>query len=414
MFPFERVQARGLMTAITKTASHLPGLTTGFSAVLLTVAVYGCAVSLLFGWGMVPIFLYVGAAGILARLFLTPRQFTIDRPMALLLALVVVIVVQGYLMSPYPTDLRFLKHLSWPLAAVAGATMLPERLGGRLQLTHSPVVAVLVLLYVVAQWVAFSVYPDAFGLFSNLHFPALYCVLTLPILLYFAVAVGGPWRWVFILASLGDMLLLLKTQSRPGFLALTASALALVPLLSGRQRRVVLAAVLAVPVLLFVTGVYGFDARMADLFGNLTREERVAIWTETLALQSASSGPEWVFGHGFGAFLQDYQTVSSFHGIVDFSFPHNFLLEWLYSHGVVGLVLLVAAYSLFLAKLAVHTAKSVDPDRRRFGMLLIAVTTAHLTHSFFTLPFFSKSTLYPLSLVLGVGLRFLKDRRADG
>lgn len=401
------------MTAATRTASHLPGLRIGFPAGLLTVAVYGCAVSLLFGWGMVPVFLYAGAAGILARLTLTSRQFTLDRPMALLLALVAVIVVQGYLMAPDPTDLRFLKYLSWPLAAVAGATMLPERLGGRLQLTHASMIAVLALLYVAAQWVAFSVYPDSFGLFSNPHFPALYCVLTLPILLYFAVAAGDPWRWVFVLASLGDALLLLKTQSRPGFLALMAGALSLVPFLSVRQRRMILAAILAVPALLFVTGVYGFDARMADLLGNLGREERVAIWTETLALQSASSGLEWVFGHGFGAFRQDYQAVSSFHGAIEFSFPHNFLLEWLYSHGVVGLVLLVAAYALFFAKLAVYIARAVDPDRRRFGMLVIAVTTAHLTHSFFTLPFFSKSTLYPLSLVLGAGLRFLKDSRAD-
>ncbi|HYE34972.1 O-antigen ligase family protein [Methylocaldum sp.] len=393
----------------------MPKFQGGFFAYFLTASIYGYAISLLFGFGTHQIFLYCCAAGGLALLLRFRRGLRIDRPMAALLALVAVLTAQGYLMaSGGRVDFRFLEHLLWPVAAVAGVGMLPERFGNRRQLTHKPVVAVLAVFYVVAQWLAFSIYPDKFGLFSNPHFPALYCVLTLPILFYFSAVTGGWLRWLFVLASLGDALLLLKTQSRPGFLALLAGSLVIVPFLAVRYRWMTFVAILIIPGLLYASGIYGFDARMDDLFGNLLKEERVAIWIETSEMQLASSVLEWIFGHGFGQFYRDYQAYSSFHSVVDFSFPHNFLLELLYSHGMVGLILIITAYGLFFAKLAVHAATADNSARRQVGILLIVVTTVHLVHAFLTLPFFSRSTLYPLSLVLGAGFRFFKSNRLNG
>lgn len=386
-----------------------PGVGTSFLAGLLSASIYGFGISLLLGFGIHKIFLYLCAAVVICLALLSRSGFPIDRPMAALLSLVVLLTGQGYLMaSANETDFRFLEHLSWPVAAVAGVVMLPERFGSRWQLTHKPIIAVLAAFYVVAQWIGFAIFPDKFGLFANPHFLALYCLLTLPILFYFSIANGGGQRWLFILALLGDALLLLKTQSRPGFLALLAGSLAIVPFVAVRYRWMTFSAVLIIPGLLYASGIYGFDDRMDDFFGDLRKEERVAIWTETAEMQSASSVREWIFGHGFGQFYRDYQGVSSFHSVVDFSFPHNFLLELLYSHGLIGLIVVIAGYGLFFAKLWVHTATANNDTRRQIGVLLIVVTTVHFAHAFLTLPFFSRSTLYPLSLIVGGGFRFFK------
>jgi len=389
---------------------NFPGLRARLLEGLLTASIYGFGVSLLFGVGTHDIFLYLSAAAVVGLALPARGRCRISRPMAALLALVAVLAVQGYLMAPAGgIDLRFLEHLSWPVAAVAGVIMLPERFGSGRRPLHKPLLAVLSVVYVIAQWMGFAAYPGKFGLFSNPHVLALYCVLTLPILFYFSVAAGrGAMQGLFLLALLADALLLLKTQSRPGFLALLAGSLAIVPFLAARRRRTTVSAILAVPALLYLSGIYGFDARVDDLFANALKEERVAIWTETAEMQSASSAREWVFGHGFGQFYRDYPAYSSFHAVVDFSFPHNFLLELLYSHGVVGLALAISAYALFFRTLLSRIASADRPGQRQAGLLLIVVATAHLAHAFLTLPFFSRSTLYPLSLILGAGFRFSK------
>lgn len=394
---------------------NFSGLGAGFFYHLLAASIYGFGISLLLDFGTHKIFLYCSAAAVFGLTFLFRGGLRSDRPMAVLLFLVVLLTVQGYLMEPSGrTDFRFLEHLLLPVAAVAGVVLLPEQLGNRARLTHKAMLAGLAVVYVIAQWIGFEVYPEKFGLFSNLHFLALYCVLTLPILFYFSVVHGGGLRWLFILAAIGDALLLLKTQSRPGFLALMAGSFAMLPFLPARYRWTAFAAILIVPGVLYISGIYGFDARVDDLFGNLLKEERVAIWTETAEMQRASSPRQWVFGHGFGQFYQDYQGYSSFHPVVDFSFPHNFLLELLYSHGLVGLILIISAYGLFFAGLVVHTLNARDSVRKQAGILLVVVTTVHLVHAFLTLPFFSRSTLYPLSLLLGAGFRFFKSNRLNG
>ena len=365
------------------------------------------------------------------------------------------LVVQGMMTAGSRITGDFHGFLLWSVLMVYAVGLLPERLGGRFRISHRWLGAVVVAASVPVQIVAYfhsvdnaeaalmvelsriveithaNVYADVDGflalveiakaaaianaaaLFPNIHLLALYSVLTLPILFYFSLQPGNAMRWLFLLALLGDFWLLMKTQSRPGFLALLAGSLAVVPLLSFRLALAALAAAILVPTGLYVTGAFGFGARVTELIEHFAREERLAMWRETLALLQANSVSEWIFGHGFGQFLLDYKAYSSFHGQQDFSFPHNFVLELLYSHGVLGLVLVVGGYIGLFRLLVKALRGGIEGTYRQLGLLLICVLTVHGVHTFLTLPIFSRPALFPLSLILGAAFRFLRGLGSD-
>jgi hypothetical protein len=52
---------------------------------------------------------------------------------------------------------------------------------------------------------------------------------------------------------------------------------------------------------------------------------------------------------------------------------------------------------------------SVTRDHRRLGMLLLGLVIAQLVLGFFTMPFFARHNLYPVSVLLGVSLRYIRS-----
>ena len=218
----------------------------------------------------------------------TPRLFP-DRSFLIFFAIVLMLVVQGMMTAGSRITGDFHGFLLWSVLMVYAVGLLPERLGGRFRISHRWLGAVVVAASVPVQIVAYfhsvdnaeaalmvelsriveithaNVYADVDGflalveiakaaaianaaaLFPNIHLLALYSVLTLPILFYFSLQPGNAMRWLFLLALLGDFWLLMKTQSRPGFLALLAGSLAVVPLLSFRLALAALAAAILVP-----------------------------------------------------------------------------------------------------------------------------------------------------------------------
>jgi hypothetical protein len=379
---------------------------------LLIASVYGLAASQLFGRGA-NLSLDVCAVAVTALLLRHRGGLRVDRPLGAVLALAALLFVQGHLVSEVPAEhARISKTLLWTALTVVALTMAAVP-AYRVPRLPAGWIASLPVLYVVLQAGAYSLHYAEAGLFDNIHYPALYAVLTLPVLFHFAVTIQNPWRGLFVLALLGDTALLLKTQSRPGFLALAAAALVTLPFLSPRVRWASCAGLLGVPGVLYAAGWFGFSARMNDLAVNFFKDERFTLWRETVQLQGESAFPQWLFGHGFGGFFWNYRLVSSFYPRDDLSFPHNFFLEVLYSHGVIGLILVPAAYALFFRKLVLTITATADPSRRRIGVLLLSLNAAHLVDTFLTQPLFSRPTLFSLGLILGASLYFFRTACHD-
>ena len=388
--------------------SGLPRLNTAFFPTLLLVSVYGFAISLLLGRGTYEPALYLCMLAVAGLLVWHRSVVRIERSVLILLGLALVLFVQGCAMAGGQLTGGFHTVLLWSMLMFTAVQLLPERFGACYRLTHANVSTALLVLFVAVQVVAYSLNVHKAGLFSNIHYLALYSVITSPVLFYRAAHAKTVFRWVLVLAVVGDFWLLLKTQSRPGFLALLAGSMATVPFLSVRYRLVALGAILVLPAVLYFAEIFGFAARINDLIVNFSNEERPAIWRETLSMLSQNTVPEWWFGHGFGRFFWDYQSFSSFHDVEDFSFPHNFFLELLYSHGITGLLVVVLAYVLLYRQLVVATSTCRDASLRPVGIVLISVVTADLVHGFLTLPLFSRHNLYPLSLILGASLLYFR------
>lgn len=113
----------------------------------------------------------------------------------------------------------------------------------------------------------------------------------------------------------------------------------------------------------------------------------------------------------WGSSFLDYQQVSSFHSQRDFVSPHNFFLELFYSHGLFGLMLFSMLYYLWYRSMLYAVARSRSTSQHAVGVFMIGMMTAHFVFGFFTLPYFSKHNLYPLSLILGASLRYLDVNR---
>lgn len=379
-----------------------------FFPLLLSVSVYSFGVFLLLWRGLYKQSLYAAAFALLGLVATRRLDWRLERPFLALLILGLGLFAQGYLQAGERISGNFHEVLLWFLLMTFAVTRLPERFGNQRAPDHGEVCATLLVASVAIQIVAHLLGINKAGLFSNIHMLALYSVITLPLLFYLAAGAKRGLRWLFILALLGDFWLLMKTQSRPGFLALLAGSLTVVPLLPPRRRLAALGAALLVPAALYGSGAFGFAARIDELIAHFAHEERLAIWRETLLLQQTSTPMEWIIGHGFGRFLFDYQPYSSFHYMEDYPCPHNFILELLYSHGVVGVILVTAAYIALYRILLQVLAETGDPTRKQLAVLFVCIITTQFIHTFLTLPFFSRPSLYPLSLILGAIFRFLR------
>lgn len=387
-------------------ARRLPWLEAGFFPLLLLLAVYGYALSLLLGAGTYKPALYLSAAGV-AGMLGVHRGAGLLRPAWVAIGLALALLAHGCLMAGDRLWGVYHAALPWFAVAVAAVVLVPDRFGPE-RLDHGALLGFLTALAVGAQIVALGARVNRAGLFSNIHYLSQFTILTLPLLLYWALRGPSVLRGLMWLAIVGDFWLLLKTQSRPGFLALLAGGLATAPFLAPRARWAALAAVALVPGSLYATDLLGFAARIDDFAAHFRTDERVVMWREAWGLLAENTPREWWLGHGFGQFYWDYQAVSSFSPMENFAFPHNFVFEVLYSHGIVGLLPVVVAYGLFYRHLAAATRASHTASRRLAGALVIGAFTAVLVHGFLTLPLISRHHLYPLSLVLGAGFRFLR------
>jgi O-antigen ligase len=186
-----------------------------------------------------------------------------------------------------------------------------------------------------------------------------------------------------------------------------AATLVVIPFIASHLRWRILVIMAIVLGIIYYGNIANFSTRVEDLVANFSMDERWEIWLESIRLQQNSTGLQWLFGHGLGRFVYDYQVVSQLHGIKLYVGPHNFIMEILYSHGVLGLLVVTLLLGWFFCRLVVVTWREGAGIDKGLGMLLISVATAQFAHGFFTIPFFSRDYLLPFSFVLGAGFMYI-------
>tara|TARA_B100000941_G_scaffold286071_1_gene259060 strand:- start:726 stop:1172 length:447 start_codon:yes stop_codon:yes gene_type:complete len=133
-------------------------------------------------------------------------------------------------------------------------------------------------------------------------------------------------------------------------------------------------------------------------------DERLVLWGDSWKMQVESSLQNWIFGHGFGGFRENFSEYSSFSNAIQFVFPHNFLLEVLYNNGLLGVLSFLAAFTGIIIKL--HKNYRISKDI--LNILAIMLVVSLFLFGFLTLPLLSKYNTYSLSFVIGFSLWILK------
>ncbi len=376
---------------------------------LLTLGLLIFLLSLLMSRGSFTIGLVLMGLGVFLRGLYRQELFNWTRPLGAFIGLMTVWIVQGFLMaSDLPYDM--VVPLFGSMVVVAAILQLPPTPGSKIRweplLTACLVFFVTIHLSYDVFWTRWPKFGKS-ALFTNIHYIAQYAVFTLPFLVMEALRTLGRVRWLMVLLILGDLWLLLESRSRPGYLSLIASVLVVLPYLGRGLRWQSLGLLVGLLGILYLCNVAHFQERINEMVLHFYEDERGEIWVETWLLQSKSTPVEWILGHGLGQFAHDYKIVSLLKRIKPYWAPHCFLFEIIYSHGLLGLLLLLLAGRLFFQQLLKAIRVSVGDDRT-MGLLLLAMATALGVDGFFTIPFWSRNFLYPMSLVVGASFLYLQ------
>jgi len=342
------------------------------------------------------IYVNIGLVVILAhREWLRPgSRGTMAAIVAMPLALIVLQLLSG---GPNVRDIRHLVAITfltigiWQLASVPPSDAKVER---RLYL----VALIGIVGYAALQSFLVAMTSNHFGTTKNPHYLAQYCLMLIPVATYLFHRSSPALRLLAGTALVALFALLLDTASRPAWLSLLLAAV--LALWLRRQIlswwTVVMVAVIGV---LYAANVSDFAGRIDDLYANIGTEERVFIWRDTWTAQLAGSAWQWLVGHGIDHFRDAYRHFSTRDFGIDFNTPHNFLLELLYTSGIAGLVVVIAAIaSLYRLGLRLYR----DTGHASFVLVLLVVLTANLAFVSITVSFFTSHTLMPLAIIAGL------------
>ncbi len=239
------------------------------------------------------------------------------------------------------------------------------------------------------------------GTFTNIHYLAAFAVLVLPVLFYFFLTTPGWGKIIFALIILLDAELLLKTGSRPAFLAIIIGAIfTLFVFVDGRLRWAGVTLVIFLLVALYVTDYAHFATRIEDFIVNLGDEERLQFWEKAWNTLKENSLITWIFGHGIGWFPIDYTRDSIV--IHTFVSPHAFILEIIYLNGIIGALLVFGGLTSLLVTGVIAARQFSEKKDGVFLKCILVVYLVWLVHCGVNFPFYSKYSQYPLAFILGI------------
>ena len=252
-----------------------------------------------------------------------------------------------------------------------------------------------------------------YSLYSNMHHFGSFTSMILPILFYFAIRSKGVLRLSCSVCAIGAFYLLWESSSRISWLSFFGSVLiAAFVFLRNKKLWLGLAGVMAVSfIAAFVSGFGAIKSRISDILVNWRTEERITVWTDTLRMLSDNSFADWLFGHGIGSYryyFPGYSTLKIDGVIVNWNFPHNFLLQIIFENGVIGLLTMSAGMALLVVGLWRGYRRLKKESDRYLLVTIFTLFWINFIHGALTLSFYHKYFIYPLSMIVGISLILLE------
>ncbi len=384
-------------------------------SILLFVALFMLVLDLAISKGIFKICIIVIKAGVSFLLLKGVYEYVTHRkpllPSIMLIAIVipVLIIMLDALPQVGVSEKYYIKQLISAIFIIIAIWMIPcdweNKVPGLLRYS----LLVLLLVASVSNYVAVVIYSLPYGLTTNPHYLSLQAIMVIPASIYLFKSPGIFSRTLLVFIFIMELYLLLESQSRTAWLALTAGCIIALPFFSLKTRLVAVVILIFVPFFIYYFGILGADVRIDDLLNNIAREERVTIWSDSVAMQRDSDLFHSFFGHGLGGFKHDFPAYSSYHdpsyyegGTVDFYSPHNFIIEILYTSGIAGFLLVSIGEVLFVYALLRLWWNTNFDSQKILVVLILVLFVAHFIHTFLTIPFFSKQAIFFLAVFVGL------------
>ncbi len=329
-------------------------------------------------------------------------KFLIGVPVALLLL--------GLLPTPaHAPQKRYLQSLAYFVVLSLSLGLVLERMSKRqFKLMHT------FLMFFFGAGVLYHLeglntfIPES-GHYWNPHYLAQFSLFSLLFFGYALMKRRTKTIWaVGLLLSAGAIYLLLISQSRPAWLSLFISLCLITSLYAKRNKRwIYLGLILLFFVLVYLLMPDVVAKRVDDLAFNIQKEERVAIWLDGLNMQMKAAWQNWLVGHGPGSYFAYAQAYPSYFD--DIRFPHNFFIEIVFESGLIGLIIVAAAYIVLFTRM--HRFVLDNPQQRLAMVTLLAMLTSHLLFCFLTMPFYFNNTVLLQAPIIASVLYLTSENR---
>lgn len=328
----------------------------------------------------------------IAREDCSARDFPVSG--RILLALIAIILLLSWVFAYEATDthrsLRLVKFLIIAVGVWCLARSRTESILGRALASFSTLV-------VLWQFFVQHFMDSPYGTFDNPHYLGYFSALLVPLMLVLIIHLSPPWRYLLLVVLVLDLKLILNDLTKPTIPLLSlGSALMLCLLLVIKGwKRWAITAVAAAAFMALLT--------LPQVASIIIQDERYQIWADSLRMSFTGPWTTWIPGHGLGSFSEHFPAASS-PSYVQFSFPHNHLLQALYENGILGLALILLALTgMFFHSLQLYS-RAASPTRRHTALANLAAFSVWLVFSGLAFGLYSSYTLYPLGFIIGIYL----------
>ncbi len=361
-------------------------------------------------------FMRIGAALFIFNLLIgnyRPRQITVGH-IVFLSAFVWLLAI--HLLVPDATvHRRSVRYfLAFPGLVMVLHCLAARRLSTENKLPQ-PVYSAAVMMAVLIQFIAYQFFKTdtSWGMYGNFHHLGYFAGLTIPLLWYFFTISKGWSRLYLFLMMLIDTYLLLGSGSRVAWFAYFVSILStLVIFYKPRQICNGLFALAALCGLaLLFSGISNAGNRIVDFFAHWRTEERIGLWTDIWRMLPENSLLDWIVGHGIGSFRYHYEIFRNTVGTgttLFHVFPHNVFFQIIFENGLAGFVVILGGIAWLLVALRRAYNRLRDKKDQNLLVVTYALFLINLVYCGLTQSFYSKFSLYPLSLIFGMAFVLLE------